>query len=138
MPSRLSSRPITKEASDSVRVERRRGCALCHADMRCSPQTAWGHACAHALTVVDAAPGTVAQTPSGSLDSRQSLRSSTLTRDDTQLVPAKKQDILVGSGLPAYAANPSFAGLLDDLDIRVTRIREEFAMLIHAQEFHAR
>jgi hypothetical protein len=37
----------------------------------------------------------------------------------------------------AYATNPSFVAFLDYLNIRVTGVCEEFAMLINAQERHA-
>ena len=37
----------------------------------------------------------------------------------------------------AYATNPSFVAFLDYLNIRVTGVCEEFAMLVNAQERHA-
>ena len=35
--------------------------------------------------------------------------------------------------LPAYGANPAFSFLFEDLDLRITGIREELAMLFHTQ-----
>jgi len=46
-----------------------------------------------------------------------------------------RQELAIGSS--AYATNPSFVAFLDYLNIRVTGVCEEFAMLINAQERHA-
>ena len=40
-------------------------------------------------------------------------------------------------GFPAYPANPSFATLLNDLNIRITGVCKDFAMFVDAQERHA-
>jgi hypothetical protein len=44
----------------------------------------------------------------------------------------------IGYWFSANATNPSFAAFLDCLNIRETGVGEEFAMLINAQERHAR
>src|SRR5216684_2333576 len=45
---------------------------------------------------------------------------------------------LAVSGFSAHGANRSFAGFLNDLNIRITGSGEEFAMLLNAQKRHTR